>query len=141
MNSMARETPWFDDEAIVPAFGGPAALREAVSWAAVPMCGTGWVASPARRGGMIGASVSGGEIVMCWDAVVQEQGQSVTCTVSMLIELEAAPSDSLSKPWRGHDRPFTGSARLGAAHGLSRLRTGHRALYRCVSLGHRRLGG
>ena len=50
---------------------------------------------------------------MCWDAVVQEQGQSVTCTVSMLIELEAAPSDSLSKPWRGHDRPFTGSARLG----------------------------
>ena len=30
MNSMARETPWFDDEAIVPAFGGPAALREAV---------------------------------------------------------------------------------------------------------------
>ena len=51
---------------------------------------------------------------MCWDAVVQEQGQSVTCTVSMLIELEAAPSDSLSKPWRGHDRPFTGSARLGA---------------------------
>ena len=57
--------------------------------------------------------MSGGEIVMCWDAVVQEQGQSVTCTVSMLIELEAAPSDSLSKPWRGHDRPFTGSARLG----------------------------
>ena len=77
------------------------------------MCGTGWVASPARRGGMIGASVSGGEIVMCWDAVVQEQGQSVTCTVSMLIELEAAPSDSLSKPWLGHARPFTGSARLG----------------------------
>ena len=50
---------------------------------------------------------------MCWDAVVQEQGQSLTCTVSMLIELEAAPSDSLSKPWRGHARPFTGSARLG----------------------------
>ena len=101
MNSMARETPWFDDQAVVPAFGGPAALREAVPWAVVPMCGTGWVASPARRGGMIGASVSGGEIVMCWDAVVQEQGQSVTCTVSMLIELQAAPSDSLSKPWRG----------------------------------------
>ena len=73
MNSMARETPWFDDEAVVPAFGGPAALREAVPWAVVPMCGTGWVASPARRGGMIGASVSGGEIVMCWDAVVQDQ--------------------------------------------------------------------
>ena len=76
------------------------------------MCGTGWVASPARRGGMIGASVSGGEIVMCWDAVVQEQGQSVTCTVSMLIELEAAPSDSLSK--QGEATPDrSGSARLG----------------------------
>ena len=100
MNSMARETPWFDDQAIVPAFGGPAALREAGPWAVVPMCGTGWEASHARRGGVSAASMGGGEIVMCWDAVVQEQGQSVTCTVSMLIELQAAPSDSLSKPWQ-----------------------------------------
>ena len=30
MNSMARETPWLDDRAVVPAFGGPAELREAV---------------------------------------------------------------------------------------------------------------
>ena len=71
--------------------------------------------------------MSGGEIVMCWDAVVQEQGQSVTCTVSMLIELEAAPSDSLSKPWRGHARPFTGSARLGVVRQDCMARVAQRA--------------
>ena len=107
LNSSLGETPWFDDQAIVPAFGGPTALREAVPRAVVPMCGTGWVASQRQRGGVIEASRSGGEIVTRWDAMGQEQGQSLTCTVSVPIALEATASDSLSKPWRRLPTSFT----------------------------------